>query len=334
MTSTETASEMAAARPAPTRRFVPSPRERGDNEVGGWIEYTNLPVDSRGHVFTATWGDGLVDGSIVVSSAYDINQFSAHNASSCSNCDAHPSFDFYDDPERGPRLVYVNRINDNDGALDCPVADGVEWTVDLAVPSGRMVVSDDLRPVYNVPLRHERDIPDYNSVLGQRLHCKEMEAIGCAFGPTSNIALGLFRPDDQTDGEPVRYEIVTCFDDAEPGEEGYYAGTEVADICTDLWAYSIADLDHYTARARDLVASEGYEDGRRYDGWSLSGWIADGADPTALPSDLAVVDVEPGTYRFHHLGARADFDEDKDDYPLIWATVTRIADAAQTGTPA
>jgi hypothetical protein len=313
--------------PAPTREFVLNDREREHGEVGGWIAYTNLPAETFGHVFTSPFGDGLVDGAIVVMSGYDINQFSAHNAFSCSNCDAYPSFDFFDDPERGPRLVYANRVKDNDGALACPAADGVEWTVDLAVPSGRMIVSDDLRPVYHVPLRHERDVPDYNSALGQMLHCKEQEAIGCAFGPTSNIALGLFRPDDQAEGEPVRYEIVTCFDDAEPGEEGYYAGTEMADICTDLWAYSVADLADFTARADALVMSPGYENPRRWDNWTLSGWIASGADPADLPEDYAIVDVEPGTYRFHHLGNRADFDEDG-TYPLIWATITRVGDAS------
>ena len=322
-----TATEATEALPAPTRAFAPSPRERDGSETAGWVEYANLPVEAVGHRVTSPGGNRGVGGAIVVSSAYDINQFDAHNTFACANCDAHPSFDFFDDPATGPRLVYANRVKDNGGALTCPAVDGAEWTVDLAVPSGKMIVSDDLRPVYDVPLHHERGVPGYNSALGQRLRSKEMEAIGCAVGPTSNIALGLFRPDDQVDGESVRYEIVTAWDEAEPGEEGYYPGTEVADICTDLWAYSIADLAHFTARAEALVMSPGYENPRRYDNWTMSGWIASGADPADLPGDYAVVDVEPGTYRFHHLGARADFDEDRDTYPLIWATVTRIGDA-------
>lgn len=320
---TSSADTATGTLPAPTWQVVPSPRERDetDPEVWVWVEYKNLPVEGRGHQFTARWGDGLVDGTIVLCSGYENGQFSAHNTSSCSNCDAYASFEVYDDAERGPRLVYVNRIGDNDGALDCPVPDGIEWSVDLAVPSGRMIVADSLRPVYDVSLRYERDVPGYSSILGQMLHCKEQEAIGCAYGPTSNIALGLFRLDDRPDS----YVIASVDDEVEPGEPDHLEATEVANICTDLWAYSIADLDHFIARARDVVAAEDYDDHGYFHEWSLAAWIADGADPDTLPRDFVIVDVTPGTYRFTHHGGTPDFDEQ--DWPLIWASVERLDDS-------
>jgi hypothetical protein len=52
--------------------------------------------------------------------------------------------------------------------------------------------------------------------------------------------------------------IANVGDDLEPGDEGYVAGEQLASICTDLWACSIADLDHFvaTARAKFEAASE------------------------------------------------------------------------------
>lgn len=287
--------------------------ESDDRRVWIMLDLSGLPIEAKGHRFTSAWGDGTVSGHMTLNSDYPVLYFSGNNTGPCGNCDTYPSLEFFDDAEHGARVVYKGG--------SCPASGGVVWCTDLAVPSGKMVVADSLRPVLDVPLREGRDVPGYNSIAGQKLHSEDQAAAGVAYGAASNIALGLYR--DPTKG-PDSYAIVTADDEAEPGEDGYYAGEQIARICTDLWAYSLTDFDHFVARARDLVASEGYAEDHRYDGWTVTGWLADGADPAALPEDFKAVEVMPGTYRFTHHGGTikgADGDFHDQPWPLVWAEV-------------
>lgn len=287
--------------------------ETHDRRTWIMLSLSGLPIEAKGHRFTSSFGDGTVSGHMTLNSDYPALYFSGNNTGPCTNCDTYPSLEFLDDPDHGPRVVFKHD--------PCPLSEGIEWSTDLPVPSGKMLVTDDLRPVYDVPLRHETDVPGYNSIAGQKLHSEEQAAIGVAYGAASNIALGLYR--DPSKG-PDAYAIVSADDEAEPGEDGYYAGDEVANICTDLWAYSLADFDHFVARARTLVASPDYTEHPRWDDWSLSAWLADGADPDALPEDYKVVTVTPGTYRFHHHGGTikgSDGDFHDQPWPLVWAEV-------------
>ncbi|AVV46618.1 hypothetical protein PYK79_15975 [Streptomyces sp. ID05-04B] len=71
----------------------------------------------------------------------------------------------------------------------------------------------------------------------------------------------------------------------------------MASICTDLWAYSIADLEH---------------------------WKSQGSDPANLGWSDTVVEVPPGTCRFiNHSGERG-FDRDAVE-TVTFAHVERIA---------
>jgi hypothetical protein len=158
----------------------------------------------------------------------------------------------------------------------CAYPDGVTSVITLSVPSGRIIVADDLRPVYNWD---DADMSaGYNSALGQLQATEAMAAAGCAYGPVGNSCPGLFR----TGGDS--YVIASTGYDEETDKELTPEGWELmASVITDLWAYSVAD----------------YED-----------WTSKGGDPTALGWSETVVDVAPGAYRFtHHTGERT-FDRD------------------------
>jgi hypothetical protein len=120
----------------------------------------------------------------------------------------------------------------------CPVPDGITTSVTLAVPSGKIVVADDLRRVYSV---NEDEMASYNSRLGQAQVTEAMAAIGCAYGAVGNTCPGLYRTG------PGHYVI------AIPAYDGDYSTTPdgwtyLGGIITDLWAYSIADYGDFTAK--------------------------------------------------------------------------------------
>lgn len=171
----------------------------------------------------------------------------------------------------------------------CLYPDGITTKITLAVPSGKLLVSDDLRPVYNWS---REDLACYNTTLGQAQAIEAMAAIGCAYGPASNCSLGLYRTGQD------RYIVASPsidFDNDEvqsPPEE-----TRMAHICTDLWAYSIADFEH---------------------------WRSNGGDPESLDWGDTVVTVPPGVYQFTHHSGERSFDADSGE-TVVFADIERIA---------
>ncbi|MEU9256656.1 hypothetical protein AB0D66_33425 [Streptomyces sp. NPDC048270] len=115
-----------------------------------------------------------------------------------------------------------------------------------------------------------------------------MAAIGCAYGPATNCGLGLYQtgPDSYVIASP-RYD--------ENDNSSLPEDMCMAEICTDLWAYSIADL--WTGRLRE-------------------------ATPTS--STGTVVDVPPGTYEFTHHSGEPDFNHDAAE-TVFYAHIKRIA---------
>ncbi|MFC8950947.1 hypothetical protein [Streptomyces rochei] len=209
----------------------------------------------------------------------------------------------FDDPLWPPMLLdhlfecsycgqyFAPRITDDAVYVDtpCQQTDGITTVVTLDVPSGKIVVTDDLRPVYSVD-RH--DLASSNSALGQAQYIEAMAAIGCAYGPVGNTCPGLYR----TGGTSY---IIACPEyDYEDNEKPSLPESDcIADICTDLWAYSIADHDDWKARGGDTDAL----------GWSGS-----------------IVEIPAGTYQFtHHTGERG-FDRDAPG-TVIFAHIEKIA---------
>ncbi|MFI2790736.1 hypothetical protein [Kitasatospora sp. NPDC018614] len=193
----------------------------------------------------------------------------------CRICGQHPTYEVVEE------AAHVQE--------PCSHPDGITTTITLSVPSGRLLVSDNLRPVYNWG---DDALVDYNCVLGRDRAIKVMAAIGCAFGPASDRSLGLYRT------EQDRYIIATPWIDFDNDETpSIPEETCMAQICTDIWSYALADYEH---------------------------WLSMGGDPETLDSGDTVVNVTPGTYQFvHHSGERG-FDVDSEG-TVIFAHVDRIA---------
>ncbi|MFJ3176541.1 hypothetical protein ACIPJK_38085 [Streptomyces roseus] len=197
----------------------------------------------------------------------------------CATCDERP--------------VYVLR----DGAVhvqdSCPYPMGITTEITLDVPSGKLIVTDDLRDVYDVDIDAGAS---YNTALGKAQVVKAMAALGCAYGPVGNSCPGLYR-----DGENSYIVASPIRDDDDvpslPEED------RLAWICTDLWAYSIADFEDWKAKG--------------------------GTPEDKRLGHYTVVDVAPGTYKFTlHVGERG-FDNYAAD-TVVFAHVERVAPAPTT----
>lgn len=167
----------------------------------------------------------------------------------------------------------------------CPYPNGMTTEITLSVPSGKILVTDDLRPVYDWD---DDAFASYNTVLGQAQVVKAMAAIGCAYGPVGNSCPGLYRTGQGS-------YIIASPRRVEDDNLSIPEDTCLANIVTDLWAYSIADFEHWKAR---------------------------GGNPDKLGWTDTVVDIPPGTYRFTHHSGERDFDDDADT--VIFAHVERI----------
>lgn len=171
----------------------------------------------------------------------------------------------------------------------CAYPDGITTVITLAVPSGKIIVTDDLRPIYDG--FDPEGFASYNTSKGQAQVVEAMAAIGCAFGSVGNSRPGLYQT-----GEG-RYVIGNPEYTEEEELVGDLVGAkDLASICTDLWAYSVAD----------------YED-----------WQAKGGDPEQLGWTDSIVEVPAGTYQFtHHTGEKGF-----DNYAagtVIFAHIERI----------
>jgi hypothetical protein len=269
-----------------------------------YLDLTDLAVETRGHsqIYDPST-PGRLRGTrldATIHTVRDDDTLTAGFASvhvgtfSCATCDAYPSFDVRPDPEHPSGVGLRART-------ECALPDGVETVFTLNVTSGRIVVADDLRPVFDFDL-HAEGVPGYNSLAGQAAASQAMAAQGCAYGATGNVSLSLIRTGAD------RYVIASVDDEAEPGEEGYL-GEVLATICTGLWAYSIADYEHWAHHPaaepeKALLAAE------HPDAWA------------AREAPL-VVDFPNGAYEFTHHATRADFDADG-PWPRIYSDITKV----------
>jgi hypothetical protein len=140
-----------------------------------------------------------------------------------------------------------------------------EW--ELNVPSGKMVVANDLREWFPLPVEES----DCGTVIGSRAISNAYAAVGLAHASVGNSCPGVYRVADG------RYKVA-----CEPADDYVplagappFEGERVAIICTDLWWYSLCDFDEIERRIEKFggVGSRG-----RYE----------------------VIDVKPGVYRFRH----------------------------------
>ena len=180
----------------------------------------------------------------------------------------------------------------------CPYPDGITTEILLKVPSGKIIVTDDLRPVYN---GFDREgFADYNSSLGQSQVVRAFAEQGCAFGHV------LHSPDLFRTGEGTYVFANLPYyeneDDEYETEEIIPKGwTRVAGVCTDLWAYSVAD----------------FED-----------WKSKGGDPDKMSWKDSVVAVPAGTYKFTHHTSERGFDHDGPGL-VVFAHIERVEEQVE-----
>jgi hypothetical protein len=157
----------------------------------------------------------------------------------------------------------------------CKFSGGMpEYSIDLAVPSGKLVVANDLRNLFDNEYQEIDLRPssrgwgfNINTDMGSRQVFEAYGELGMAHGYVGNSCPGMFRVDKNTlTLSMVKYDEET--DDYVKGEE---PGECVGGVCTDLWWYSVVDYDNYVRRA-------GEEPGK---------WCN-------------VVDVKPGMYKVTH----------------------------------
>lgn len=178
----------------------------------------------------------------------------------------------------------------------CPFPDGVpanEW--ELNVPSGRIVVANDLRNQFPLTISTD-DMPSVNTLAGCRTTSQAYAAVGLAHGFVGNTCPGVYCL-----GEG-KYEISSFYEKDEDEEDAVPTKPKpraapkkkVASICTDLWWYSICDADEWKRRAR-----------------KFGGTLKDVGAKT--------VKVKPGVYRFKHNDSVGDDD-------VLYATFEWIRD--------
>lgn len=235
---------------------------------GEWNEESNQSVD----FFI---NDFMLDGKTMPANIM------TDMPNSCDYCNAYLVFERSDDP------AYKFTVKND----ECSFPDGKVTEAFVNFPSGKIIVHNDLRPIFKVESR-----VGYNSLLGQAKYVEDMAAIGCAYGPVNNTSPNVYLT---AEGKLV---VANFYN--EDGEnystvlpEGW---VEVAGIVTDLWAYCIADYDL---------------------------WLERGGEPVKETPDFGdriVIDVVPGLYKLTHFTTRADFDWDADEQ--IYGTLERVSE--------
>ncbi len=135
----------------------------------------------------------------------------------------------------------------------CQFPEGMPaYSSDLPVPSGKLVVANDLRRLFDD--EYEEVVLgengkgwgfDINTVAGCRQVFETYGLLGMAHGYVGNTCPDMYRIDENT----LTLSTIKC--DAETWDqiEAEVPGESVAGVCTDLWWYSIMDYDEYVRRA-------------------------------------------------------------------------------------
>jgi hypothetical protein len=185
---------------------------------------------------------------------------------------------------------------------------GLTTVVEVDVPSGKLIVDDDLRPVINYDIDQGAG---YNSTLGQAQvvegYAREANAF---YGPTLNTCPALYEI------EPGRYVVANPaylddddYDGSESGADEWGAlplsmgGTAIAGICTDLWAFTMVDYEQWLAKGGEPVDQQN-QNGTR-----------------------SVVEIPAGRYRMTYHGGEEDFDFHAAG-EVVFATIERIGDCS------
>jgi hypothetical protein len=213
-----------------------------------------IPLHANGHRIT-----GSEDRDTVKVFTGSPLPFVADALFDCRNCGLQPR----------PKIT-------DDGAYirtPCQYTEGITTTIRLNVPSGKIIVSTDLRPIYD---GFSNTFVSYGSTLGVSQVIYAYAEQGCAFGFVGTLWPDLFRtgPDTYVLANP-EYS-----DDDEPMVPSNWE--RLAGVSGAVWAYCIADYGDFTKR---------------------------GGDPMKLEC-CEIVDIPAGTYEFTYHGGEKGFDMD------------------------
>lgn len=160
-------------------------------------------------------------------------------------------------------------------AEPCACPEGMpEFSMEIDIPSGKMVFANDLRRFYSDP-PHDRPRGvgltgsgyDLGTNVGTREESLVWAAAGMGYGYVGNSCPGIYKmgPNHFVIGRDG-YELRDDGDVETP-----HAGKRIGTICTDLWWYSIGDDDY--------LKTKGYKPNKTYD---------------------RIVTVTPGRFRITH----------------------------------
>jgi hypothetical protein len=157
----------------------------------------------------------------------------------------------------------------------CPHPDGLVTEWELNVPSGKILVANDLRGWFPIDEDH-----NVNAAIGCHFTTLAYAKIGMAHGFVGNTSPEVYRT---SSGFVIGNYSDEIWDDA---AEDYVENPtpcpwdeSVASVCTDLWWYSIADYDELVRRFLHYTPEE-----------SLEEFLKE--------RTIHVVDVKPGVYKF------------------------------------
>lgn len=182
----------------------------------------------------------------------------------------------------------------------CTDPEGTSATVEfnLNIPSGKMVVANDLRAWFPGEPSFDSD-----KTIGKRDATLWASKRGFAFGFVGNSCPGVYRTQKgYLIANPPQTEMW------DGGREKFvrvkttpFRHRRIAGVCTDLWWYSICDYDELQLRAKMLGVKA----------------------PTG--KDVYVVPVRPGLYHFKHDNQRGH--EYESPEPTIYAEITKVGPA-------
>lgn len=165
------------------------------------------------------------------------------------------------------KLVFeCNGVSLRYGGDECSLPEGFppnEW--ELNVPSGKLVVANDLREWFPLP---EGDEFDVNTVHGTRATTTAYANVGLSHAFVGNTCPGVYLV------APDTYNILCAAYDDDYNSLAV-KGKRVAGISTDLWWYSLCDLNEFKLRLKKFKG-------------------------TLKSADAKVIKIKPGVYRFRH----------------------------------
>jgi hypothetical protein len=188
----------------------------------------------------------------------------------------------------------------------CPNPNGLyPMEAELNVPSGKIVFANDLRNIFRIIGNF-----NVNQNIGILSTVRAYEEVGMMHFFVGNTMPGIWKADNER--LTISYGPKDKFYDEDKKALVSYdekvvqlttpEGTEVGDICTDLWWYCAVDHDELSNRLgnnrlfKQLIKSDG----------------------------VTIVDVKPGVYHFSHTYQSWEKYEKTIDQPTHWTIIRRV----------